>query len=95
MINLKQALNYGLVLKKADRVITYHQNAWLKSYIDMNTDPRKIAKNRFEKYFFKLRDNAFFGKAMKKRFFLQQKEEETIWCQNQICILKKLSQNIY
>ena len=64
MINLKQALNYGLVLKKADRVITYHQNAWLKSYIDMNTDPRKIAKNRLEKYFFKLRDIAFFGKAM-------------------------------
>ena len=33
MINLKQSLNYGLVLKKVDRVITYHQSAWLKSYI--------------------------------------------------------------
>ena len=76
MINLKQALSYGLVLKKADRVVTYHQNAWLKSYIDMNTDPRKIAKNRFEKYFFKLRDNAFFGKAMKNVSFYNRKKKK-------------------
>ena len=39
--NLKQALNHGLVLKKVHKVIKFNQNAWLKPYIDMNTDLRK------------------------------------------------------
>ena len=42
--NLKQALNYGFVLKKVHIVIKFNQNAWLKPYIDMNTDLRKKSK---------------------------------------------------
>ena len=36
--NLKQALNHGLVLKKVIRIIKFNQKAWLKLYIDMNTE---------------------------------------------------------
>ena len=40
----KQALNHGLILKKVHRVIQFNQKAWLKEYIDMNTELRKQAK---------------------------------------------------
>ena len=39
--NLKQALNHGLVLKRIHRGMKFNQKAWLKWYIDMNTELRK------------------------------------------------------
>ena len=57
IINLKQALNHGLVLKKVNKVIVFNQNGWLKPYIDMNTGLKKRSKMI-------LMNNAVFGKTM-------------------------------
>ena len=51
---LDQAIKHGLILEKVHRVIEFNQSAWLKPYIDFNTELRTKAKNDFEKDFFKL-----------------------------------------
>ena len=58
--NLKQALNQGFVLKKVHRIIKLNQKAWLKSYIDMNTDLGIKQKMVLKKTFFKSMNNAVF-----------------------------------
>ena len=44
--NLKQALNDGLILKKFHRVIKFNQKAWLKLYIDLNSNLKKSKKRK-------------------------------------------------
>ena len=65
--SLKQALNHGLKLKRVHRIIEFNQQAWLKPYIDMNTELRKLAKDDFEKDLFKLMNSSVFGKTMENR----------------------------
>ena len=62
--NLIQCLRLGMKLKKIHRGIGFVESYFMKPYIDKNVKLRTQAKNNFEKDFFKLMNNAVFGKTM-------------------------------
>ena len=51
-------------LVKIHRGIRYTESKFFKKYIGSNTESRMVAKNEFEKDFFKLMNNSVFGKTM-------------------------------
>lgn len=61
--NLKYYLRKGLILQKIHRVLTFKRSKWLKPYIEFNNEKRKESSDEFHKSFFKLLNNAFFGKC--------------------------------
>ena len=62
--NLQFCLSQGARLTKIRRVIQFRQEAWIAPYIAKNTHLRQQAVDEFERDYYKLLNNAFFGKTM-------------------------------
>ena len=82
-------------------MIKLNQNAWLKLYIDINADLRKIAKNDFEKYFFKWINNAVFGKSIENvrkhrdiRLVTTKRRRNYLVSEPNDCITKFFTENL-
>ena len=61
---LKFYLRHGMIVDKVHKIISFRQSRWLEKYINFNTQKRSQAVNDFEKDFYKLLINAFYGKTM-------------------------------
>ena len=61
---LKYYISLGIKVTKIHSIISFNHKAWLKPYIDFNTEMRTKAKSDFEKDFWKLMNNSFYGKTM-------------------------------
>ena len=53
-----------MILRKVHRVIKFNQEAWLKEYIEINSELWKQRKNDFANICFKLMYNAVFGETV-------------------------------
>ena len=51
-------------LTKIHKMLQFDQSPMLAKYINFNTEKRREAKNNFEKDYFKLMNNAVFGKTL-------------------------------
>lgn len=61
---LKFYLAMGMKLLKLRSAIRFRQKRFVEPYIRYNSNKRSLAHNAFEKDFYKLKNNSFFGKTM-------------------------------
>ena len=64
---MKLYVNLGLVDRKMHRVLQFAQNNWLRPYITPNSEKRQAASNKFEESFYKLMNNAVYGKICESK----------------------------
>ena len=61
---LKCYTTHGMVDEKVHGVTSFKQRKWLEKYLSFDTRKRNKAKKEFEKDFYELIRNGFFGKML-------------------------------
>ena len=62
--NLQTYTRLGLKLINAHRAISFKQHDWLKPYIIFNNEMRSRSSSTFDRDFYKLMNNSFYGKTL-------------------------------
>lgn len=62
--NLQFYTEMGMKIIRVHRVMSFQQSAWMKPYVEFNTEMRKKATTELDKNLYKLLVNAVFGKTM-------------------------------
>lgn len=100
--NIEYYIAKGLKVTKVHKAVTFHKEAWLAPYINFNTGKRAKAANDFEKDFYKLMNNAVFGKTMenlRNRVDIQFITKNEGWgkhgIKNDSTVTKKLASPLY
>ena len=53
-----------MIVDKVHEIISFRQSRWLEIFVNFETQKRNQAVNDFEKDFYKILNNAFYGKTM-------------------------------
>ena len=62
--DLKFYIRHGIRIVKINTVYKFKQSPWLAKYIKYNREQSSKAKTKFEKQFYKLMNNSFYGKTI-------------------------------
>ena len=84
-LTLKLYIELGLRITKMINVLKIRQGRWMEPFVDLNTQLRMSARNKFEENFYKLIVNSAFGKTMEPK--LGRKKLEVI--RNERKLLRK------
>ena len=60
----KLYIRHGIKILNVHIVYKFKQSPWLAKYNKYSSEQRKIAKTEFEKHFYKLMNNSFYGKTV-------------------------------
>ena len=63
-LELQYYIKLGMVVDEIYEILLFEQTNWLEPYIRFNTEMHQKAANDFEKNFYKLMNNAIYGKTM-------------------------------
>ena len=61
--NVRKYEELGCRITKVHRALAFDESPWMKTYVERNIEQRKLARNSFEKDFWKLANNSVFGKT--------------------------------
>ena len=62
---LKFYIRHGMIVDKVNEMISFRHSRWLEKNINFNTRKRNEAITDFERGFYKLLNNAFYGNRLK------------------------------